>query len=125
MKKALFLSLSLVALGFAAPVASASESGTHECTTTVGLGNPAFSVSLDLSEEAGVALGGCSLVTLSDTHTVTSVDPADGCSISVDIDGDGIGDENPVAGATYDSGASFTAFCNVGTLDATSSITFD
>lgn len=123
MKKALILSLSLVALGFAAPVASAAESGTHECTTTVGLGNPVVSASLDLSAEAGIALGGCTLVTISDTHTVDSVDPADGCSVSVDIDGDGVGDEEPEAGNSYDSGASFTAFCDLGTADATSAIT--
>jgi hypothetical protein len=122
MKYAILLSLSLVTLGLAAP--AAAESGTYECTTTAGLGNPAVSGAVDLTDEAGVALGGCNLVTLSEESTVDSVDPADGCSISVDIDGDGVGDEAPTAGAIYGADASFTAFCDLGTTEATSSISF-
>lgn len=122
MRYAILLSLSLMTLGLAAPAAAESE--TYECTTTVGLANPAVSGSLDLSEDAGIALGGCSLVTLSEASTVESLDPADGCSISVDETGDGVGDGDAAEGTTYDAGASFTAFCDIGVTEATSAITF-
>lgn len=122
MKHAILLSLSLVTLGIAVP--AAAEDGTFECTTTAGLGNPVLSASFDASEEAGVALGGCVLVSsLSEASTVTSVTPADGCSVSVDIDGDGLTDEPATVGQSYDAESSIHAFCDAGTLDATSSVT--
>lgn len=121
MKYAILLSLSLVTLGLAAP--AAAESGTFECTTTAGLGNPVFGASVDANDEAGVSLGGCTLVTLEEASTVSSVDPADGCSISVDVDGDGVSDEQATEGASYEADSRITAFCDLGTFDATSSIT--
>lgn len=125
MNKALLLSLSLVTLTFAAPVALASESGTHACTTTVGLSVGAndvgFGASVPVTE--GVNLGGCSLVVISDTHEVTAVNPADGCSVSVDVDGDGLGDANPAVGDVYDAGSNFFVTCDLGVLDAESTLT--
>lgn len=121
MRYAILLSLSLLSLGLAAP--AAAESGDHECTTTAGLGNPFLRASVDANEAAGVALGGCTLVTLSDESTVTSVDPADGCSISVDTDGDGVTDEQAAEDTSYPAESTIAAFCDLGTVEATNAIT--
>lgn len=119
MRYAILLSLSLLSLGLAAP--AAAEDGDYDCTTTAGLGNPVVSTSLEAGD-AGVALGGCTIVTLSEESTVTSVDPADGCSISVDIDGDGLSDEDATEGNSYPADSTITAFCDLGTVDATSAV---
>lgn len=117
--EAIWLTIAVLALG-AVPVTA--ETGTHECTTDVGLGTPIGGPFFD-PEISPVSLGGCELVQISEELTVDDIQPAEGCVVSVDSDGDGYHEESANEGEAYPAETTFTAFCQVGTVQATSSIT--
>ena len=105
-----------ITVSAAPPVAPPRETTTHSCTATAGAAVISFS-------GGPVNIGGCNIVTLSTAKELLAQDPAEGCSIQVDLDGDTQADEPAQVGKVYDEGASFTAFCEVGTFEAENSIT--
>lgn len=115
------IALSLVTVAFAG-LPAAADDVSEECTVDVGTGVPGVGTVGASGSPVG-NLGSCEVVTLDRTLVVTSVDPADGCSISYDATGDGLSNTEPEVGQTYEAGTTFHAFCDAGVVDGVNSLT--
>jgi len=108
------------------PAAAASTS-THERTVDVGLGTPLLSTSIPVPNPFGdepiANLDGCTLAEVDESTRVNGADPADGCTIEYDDNGDNVSEGTVEEGQTYPAGTSFDAFCNVGTIQAKNAVT--
>lgn len=106
-------------IGVAAP--AAADAGTYSCTILVGT-RAGGSSGVSATTPAGGA-GECHLHELDSRSTLVSTDTPDGCQVFFDADEDGFAEDPAQEGAVYDAGTSFSAFCQVGTALADTSIT--
>jgi hypothetical protein len=95
-----------------------ADSGTYTCTVTAGGG-----AVIDLRSSAGITAGGCRLVTVSTASTASAVNPAEGCNVSADTNGDAVADLPITVGTEIPAHAVVYVFCNAGVFDADNSIT--
>lgn len=118
------LALSLLTFTLAGVPAS-GHGDTHEefsCIVDVGTGIPGVGTVGYQGSPAG-NLGSCEVATLSQERNVSSVDPADSCSINYDENGDGLSNTPVEENQTYASGTTFIAFCEVGVINGENSVT--